>query len=108
MNYIWLKPVCKFFPTSVPGALLMADVFLFLDSYLEGCLLVKKDVPKIAQASEEARRVKLLMGALRYLFRNRTLARFNIMFCLDVFCFVCVLVVNMKVGHDSGPLRLAI
>ena len=37
---------------------------------LEGTLLCKKDMDKKTQASQEGDRVKRLMGALRYLYRN--------------------------------------
>ena len=31
MNFVWLKPVAKYFPTSVPGGTIMTDVFLLLN-----------------------------------------------------------------------------
>lgn len=42
----------------------------YLDRWLDGTLLGKKDLDKVSQASQEADRVKKLMGALRYLYRN--------------------------------------
>lgn len=88
-NYIWLRPICQRYPRSVPGQVFLADVMLMLDKYLEGRLLVKADVGKVAQACEEGGRLKRLMGSLRYLFRNSNLA---IIVCI-VFLF-CFLVVN--------------
>ena len=29
-NYIWLKPMVRQWPTSVPGALVLTDIFLYL------------------------------------------------------------------------------
>lgn len=59
----------------------MTDVWLYLDSLLAGKMLVKEGESKQAQAATEAQRCKRLMGALRYLFRNRNLdlleKRFN-------------------------------
>ena len=72
-NFIWLKPVCRAFPQSVPGAMVLTDVFLYLDKLLQGTLLVKRDMEKTAQAGEEGSRVKRLMGSLRYLYRNSAL-----------------------------------
>ena len=52
----------------------MTDVWLYLDGLLGGKLLVKKDIPKSDQAADEGTRCKKLMGALRYLYRNSTIA----------------------------------
>lgn len=65
---MWLKPVVQRYPDSVPSALYLTDVFLYIDDLLEGNLL--KQGPKVLQASDEAMRVKRLVGALRYLYRN--------------------------------------
>ena len=70
-NYVWLKPLCKHFPRSVPGAMFLTDVMLMVDELLDKTLLVRKNLHKVDQASEEAGRLKRCMGALRYLFRNR-------------------------------------
>lgn len=48
----------------------LTDTFLYLDVLLDHTLLVKPGMDRVAQAAEEAQRLKRLMGALRYLFRN--------------------------------------
>lgn len=64
--------------TLVGGFLLhLSSCPRYLDKLLNGSLLAKKDIPKVTQASEEAARVKRLMGALRYLFRNSALTYFG-------------------------------
>ena len=67
MNYVWLKPV---FPDTVPGAVVLTDIWLYLDNLFERRLLSKRDEPKELQAATEANRVKRLCSALRYLYRN--------------------------------------
>ena len=54
------------FPETVPGTILMTDVWLYLDRLLGGKLFVAQDVPKQNQAATEAGRCKKLIGALRY------------------------------------------
>ena len=56
------------FPTRVPGAMLLTDVFLHTDKLLDGKLFPKE--PKDLYAGKEATRVKKCIGALRYLYRN--------------------------------------
>ena len=92
-NYCLLKPVCVAFPTKarssivalsprslnslyayamqVPSPVFLADTFLQLDTKLGGGLLIPKpNESKGLLAAREAARVKKLMGALRYLYRN--------------------------------------
>ena len=82
-NYVWLKPLVETFPQSVPGGIILTDIWLYLDKLLEFKLLVKKDTEaeeqqqqpvtkeeKQQQAATEAERCKKLMGALRYSYRN--------------------------------------
>ena len=69
-NYVWLHPIVSSFPETVPGTILMTDVWLYLDRLLGGKLFVAQDVPKQNQAATEAGRCKKLIGALRYLYRN--------------------------------------
>ena len=69
-NYVWLRPLCHHFKTKVPGALFLTDVMIYLDVLIGGNLLCKPGVDKVAQAADEAKRLKRLMGALRYLWRN--------------------------------------
>ena len=72
-NYVWLKPLATKFTTTVPGAILLTDVWLYLNDLLDKRLLVKPRVPVQLQAGQEAERCKKLMGALRYLYRNSVL-----------------------------------
>eukprot|EP00435_Cladocopium_sp_Y103_P022917 s1331_g5.t1 len=74
-NFVWLQPLVSSFPESVPGTILMTDIWLYLDRLLDEKLFVAKDVPKQNQAASEAGRCKKLMGALRYLYRNSIFAR---------------------------------
>lgn len=83
-NYVWLKPLVETFPQSVPGGIILTDIWLYVDKLLGFKLLVKKDdesegqqqqrpvtkLEKQQQAATEAERCKKLMGALRYLYRN--------------------------------------
>lgn len=84
-NYVWLRPLVETFPQSVPGGVILTDVWLYLDKLLDFRLLVKRDdeeqkeqqqqrpitkQDKQQQAATEAERCKKLMGALRYLYRN--------------------------------------
>ena len=46
-----------------------------VDQLLDQTLLRKGGVDKVSQASEEASRLKRLMGSLRYLYRNSHLAK---------------------------------
>lgn len=69
-NYVWLRPLVETFPQSVPGSIVLTDIWLYLDRLLEKKLLVKQDEEKQAQAATEADRCKKLIGSLRYLYRN--------------------------------------
>lgn len=80
-NYIWLKPWCEAFPERIPSGFYLVDCFLALDSYLNNNLLLKDrrqastKEDKIELAREEAKRIKRLLGALRYLWRNGLLSQ---------------------------------
>ena len=69
-NYVWLRPLVETFPQSVPGSIVLTDIWLYLDRLLEKKLLVKQDEEKQVQAATEADRCKKLIGSLRYLYRN--------------------------------------
>ena len=71
-NYCWMKPLVEVWPEKVPGGIVLTDCWLYLDKLLDKKLLVKARKSKQDQASEEAERYKKLMGALRYLYRNRS------------------------------------
>lgn len=81
-NYVWLKPLCLHFKQTVPGALFLTDCFVYLDVLIGGGLLCKPGVDKVSQAADEAARLKRLMGALRYLFRNSDLTNLSFLACL--------------------------
>ena len=95
---MWLKPLCHHFKSKVPGGLFLTDVMMYLDVLIGGNLLCKPGVEKVAQAADEAKRLKRLMGALRYLWRNSALeGRKSIFFwsgkckCLPKNCFAPVI-----------------
>ncbi|CAK9081172.1 unnamed protein product [Durusdinium trenchii] len=71
LNYPYLKGLVQNHPHSVPGGIYLTDVVLFLDSLLDGKLLVQRDgKTKKVLAGEEAERLKRLLGALRALWRS--------------------------------------
>ena len=92
-NYVWLKPLATKFTTSVPGAILLTDVWLYLNDLLDKRLLVKPRVPVQLQAGQEAERCKKLMGALRYLYRNSVLvdAYCHLFLMFDFHTYGCLL-----------------
>lgn len=74
----WQRMLYMYFPNCVTAPKVSKTtkkiaILRYLDVLLDHSLLVKKDIPREVQASEEAARVKKLMGSLRYLYRNRTL-----------------------------------
>ena len=78
-NYCWLKSWCETFPDRIPSGFFMMDTFLMLDFFMDRKLLLnethqtKKNTTyeqKIDFAREESGRLKKLLGALRYLWRN--------------------------------------
>ena len=71
---MYVRPAVEEFPTCVPGSVFLTDVWLMLDQKLEGKLLVHPTRDgKQLQAGREASRLKRLVGALRYLYRNSAL-----------------------------------
>ena len=72
-NFVWLRPLATKFSTHVPGAILLTDIWLYLNDLLDKRMLVKEDMSVQLQAGQEAERCKKLMGALRYLYRNSVL-----------------------------------
>ena len=60
----------------VPSALYLTDVLLYLDKFLKGNSLLAKpgtteaSLSKTDLAAKEAQKLKKLVSALRYLFRN--------------------------------------
>ena len=72
-NFVWLRPLATKFSTHVPGAILLTDIWLYLNDLLDKRMLVKEGMSVQLQAGQEAERCKKLMGALRYLYRNSVL-----------------------------------
>lgn len=69
-NFVFLRPLVSHFPDHVPGAVILTDIWLYLDTLFDDKLLCKEGETKQEQAAQEAARCKRLMGALRYLYRN--------------------------------------
>ena len=83
VNMVWLQPLCVAFPDKIPSGFFMCDVLLRLDYLLGGkVLMVAKpenyqgrdpwttQEEKVELARQETTRLKRLLGALRYLWRN--------------------------------------
>ena len=77
LNFVWLRPLVEAFPDRVPSGFLICDVILMLNEFLMDKLLLPEDPnaeltkdDKIQMANEETNRMKKLLGALRYLWRN--------------------------------------
>lgn len=103
-NYVWLKPLATKFTTTVPGAILLTDVWLYLNDLLDKRLLVKPQVPVQLQAGQEAERCKKLMGALRYLYRNSVLVdaycHWFLMFDFHTYgCLLCLFLEPIVCTH---------
>ena len=63
----------------VPSGFYLADALLWADSLLgKGLLVPGEDETKVSCAGTEAKRLKKLLGALRYLFRSSGLQRKSI------------------------------
>lgn len=71
------------FPRFVPGAMVIIDILVYADKLLAGQLFPQE--PKMPQISKDAFRIKKLMGALRYLYRNSNFAEQIQLYCL---CFI--------------------
>ncbi|CAL1163685.1 unnamed protein product [Cladocopium goreaui] len=77
VNFVWLKPFVEAFPDRVPSGFLICDVVLMLNEFLMDKLLLPDDPntpltreDQVEMAKEETTRMKKLLGALRYLWRN--------------------------------------
>ena len=77
VNYVWLRPLCEYWPDRIPSGFFLADTFLMMDLFMDGLLLLGPDPDKeysrdekIEMARDESRRITRLLGALRYLWRN--------------------------------------
>ena len=75
VNYNWLRPWAENFPAKIPSQFFVMDCWLELDRLLSCKLLLPMKGPatrdiKLERAKEETDRIKRLLSALRYLFRN--------------------------------------
>ena len=86
VNYPWLKAFIKKCPDRVPSAFFAADCFLVLDQFYLGRLLVPQEEgsSKKTIAAEEGRKIKALVGYLRYLWRSSNMTEF-----LATLCKIC-------------------
>ncbi|CAE7812666.1 unnamed protein product [Symbiodinium sp. CCMP2456] len=70
-HYCFLQPLVKEFPDRVPSGFLLTDVWLRKnDKRQKGLVKPKQGETVWDHAAKEAKRIKKLMGSLRYLFRN--------------------------------------
>ncbi|CAK9035349.1 30S ribosomal protein S6, partial [Durusdinium trenchii] len=72
LNHCWIKPFVQKFREKVPSGFFVVDTFLYLDKLYNGKLLQPLNAgdSKHSLASEEAKKVKLLIGTLRALWRS--------------------------------------
>jgi len=72
LNYCWICPVVKKFRSQIPSQFFLIDVFLYMDKIYKGRLLIPQDAgdSKETLATDEAKKVKLCIGALRALWRS--------------------------------------
>ena len=75
LNYPWVLPFVKQFRDRIPSQFFITDCFVYLDkTYNDKLFLpVEPGVSKLSLAVDEAKKIKLLMGALRALWRSSTL-----------------------------------
>ena len=92
LNHCWVKPFVQRFRDRVPSSFFITDVFLMLDKIFSVggttllCPLEEGDT-KQSLAGNEAKKVKLLIGALRGLWRSSSLAPyFSVLFGGVCFC----------------------
>ena len=76
VNHVFLRPFARQCPAKVPSAFFAADVFLFLDQCFCDRLLIPQQQgdTKRTLAAEEGKKVKSLIGYLRYLWRSSNIA----------------------------------
>ena len=82
LNHCWVRPFVEQFRDRVPSGFFIADVFVMLDKLWMGRLLIplEQGDSKTNLATEESKKIKLLIGALRALWRSSFLARFNMFY----------------------------
>lgn len=72
LNYCWICPFVRKFRSQIPSQFFLTDVFLYMDKMFSGRLLTPQYAgeSKVSLATEEAKKVKLCIGALRGLWRS--------------------------------------
>lgn len=82
LNYHFMMPIIKRFRDRVPSQYFLGDVVLYLNKMHHERLLcpTEEGDSRVSLAVDEAKKLKLLIGALRTLWRNSTLLQ------LDCFC----------------------
>ena len=86
LNQPWIFPFIKKFRDCVPSQFFAADAVLYLDQLYSGPLLVPTEEgdSKVSLAVSESKKIKLLIGALRGLWRSSAL------FKLGLSCLLCM------------------
>ena len=90
LNQPWIFPFIKKFRDAVPSQFFAADVVLYLDQLYSGTLLVPMEEgdSKVSLAVSESKKIKLLIGALRALWRSSTLFNLGLLFfCIGIFLY---------------------
>ena len=117
LNASFLKPFLRHSPDRVPSAFFVGDVMMYLDKcFIDGLLLPREEgESKRTLAAEEGKKVKALIGYLRYLWRSSTLAKretcffrccwFDSVFLADLHAVPCCFVNGLgKTGaHPKVP-----
>ena len=75
LNYCWIAPIVKRFRDKVPSQFFLADTFIYMDKLYQGRLLVptEQGETKIDVATNESKKLKMLVGSLRALWRSSAL-----------------------------------
>ena len=90
INYCWICPFVKNFRSQIPSQFFLTDVFLYLDKMYCSRLLIPQDAgeSKVGLATDEAKKVKLCIGALRGLWRSTCKwSRFGVYFVFLVMTY---------------------
>ena len=113
LNACWVRPFVERFRDRVPSQFFVAGTFLFLDKLHLGRLLQpnKAGESKQSVAAEEAKKIKLLIGALRRLWRSShsRKVRWNFMDCFLCWLFMVVpIIVGLFNSHFFAMLAVAL
>ena len=90
LNYAWVKPFVAQFNDRVPSGFYITDVFLMLDRlYFQKLLIpLEEGESKETLAASESKKIKLLVGCLRALWRSSTSARYRFCFWWESLCIL--------------------